>query len=73
VAGFPRTYGHVPATAGYDLDAQLFAHLPDNRSYPLPQRTLQHLVVILRDPDDVITMVKNRVTLACVAYEQKTG
>src|SRR5450631_1959012 len=39
--------------AGYDLDAQFFAHLPDNRSYPLPQRAFQHLVAILRDPDDV--------------------
>jgi hypothetical protein len=24
--------------AGYDLYAQFFAHLPDNRSYPIPQR-----------------------------------
>ena len=48
--------------AGYDLDAQFSAHLPDNRSYPLPQRAFQHLVAILRDPDDVIPMVKNRVT-----------
>ena len=55
--------------AGYDLDAQFSAHLPDNRSYPLPQRAFQHLVAILRDPDDVIPMVKNRVTPACVALD----
>src|SRR6202163_4514009 len=54
--------------AGYDLDAQFSAHQPDNRSYPLPQRAFQHLVAILRDPDDVIPMVKNRVTPACVAH-----
>ena len=52
---------------GDDLDAKFFAQLPDNRSYPLPQRAFQHLVAILRDPDDVIPMVKNRVTPACVA------
>src|SRR5437660_259861 len=45
--------------AGDDLDAKFFAQLPDNRSYPLPQRAFQHLVAILRDPDDVIPMVKN--------------
>src|ERR1700730_2760295 len=39
-----------------------------NRSYPLPQRAFQHLVAILRDPDDVIPMAKNRVTPACVAH-----
>ena len=33
--------------AGYDLDAQFSAHLPDNRSNPLPQRAFQHLVAIL--------------------------
>jgi hypothetical protein len=47
--------------AGDDLDAPFLAHLPDNRSYPLPQRDFQHLVAILRDPDDVVPMVKNRV------------
>jgi hypothetical protein len=50
---------------GYDLDAQVFAYLPDNRSHPLRQRAFQHLVAILRDLDDVITLVKNRVTPAC--------
>ena len=35
--------------AGDDLDAQFFADLPDNRSYPLPQRDFLHLVAILRD------------------------
>jgi hypothetical protein len=43
--------------AGDDLDAKFFAQLPDNRSYPLPQCAFQHLVAILRDPDDVIPMV----------------
>ena len=51
--------------AGDDLDAKFFAQLPDNRSYPLPQRAFQHPVAILRDPDDVIPMVKTRVTPAC--------
>src|ERR1700730_17362136 len=51
-----------------DLDAKFFAQLPYNRSYPLPQRAFQHLVAILRDPDDVIPVVKNRVTPACVAH-----
>ena len=55
--------------AGYDLDAQFFAHLPDNRSYASPQRAFQPLVAILRDPDDVIPIVKNRVTSACVAHK----
>jgi hypothetical protein len=53
--------------AGDDLDAEFLADLPDNRSYPLPQRAFQHLGAILRDPDDVAAMVKNRVTPACVA------
>src|ERR1700730_7825759 len=53
---------------GYDLDAQFLADLPDDRSYPLPQRAFQHLVAILRDPDDVVAMVKNRVTPARVAH-----
>jgi hypothetical protein len=29
--------------------AKFFAQLPDNRSYPLPQRAFQHLVAILRE------------------------
>jgi hypothetical protein len=37
-----------------DLDAQFFADLPDNRSYPLPQRDFLHLVAILRDVDGQI-------------------
>jgi hypothetical protein len=57
--------------AGDDLDAEFLAHLPDNRSYPLPQRAFQHVVAILRDPDDEIPMVKNRVTPACVAHRKK--
>ena len=55
--------------AGDDLDAEFLAHLPDNRSYPLPQRAFQHLVGILRDPDDGVAMVKNRVTPASVAHK----
>jgi hypothetical protein len=54
--------------AGQDLDAQFFAHLPDNRSYPLAQRAFQHFVAVPCDPDDVIPMVKSRVTPACVAH-----
>jgi hypothetical protein len=30
--------------AGDDLDAAFLAHLPDNHSYPLPQRAFQHVV-----------------------------
>jgi hypothetical protein len=51
-----------------DLDTQFFAHLPDNRSYPVPQRAFQHLVAVFCDPDDVIPMVKNCVTPAFVAH-----
>ena len=54
--------------AGDDLDAEFLAPLPDNRSYPLPQRAFQHLVAILRDPDDGVAMVKNRVTPAWIAH-----
>jgi len=45
------------------------AHLPDNRSYPVPQRAFQHLVGILRDPDDV-TMNKKT---AIASSRLKTG
>src|SRR4030088_861185 len=47
--------------AGDDLDAKFLAQLPDNRSYPLPQRAFQHLVAILRDPDHVIRSPRGRV------------
>jgi hypothetical protein len=49
------------------LHIQFFADLPDDRSYPIPQGSLQHLIAILRNPDDVIAMVKNSVTPAGVA------
>ena len=55
--------------AGYDLDAQFSAHLPDNRSYPLPQRAFQHLVAILRDPDDVLPMLKHRGRPVCSSLD----
>jgi hypothetical protein len=35
---------------------------PDDRSYAVPQGSFRHLVAILRDPDDMIPMVKNGVT-----------
>ena len=54
--------------ARYDLNAKLVADLLDDRSYPLAQCSLQHLVPILRDPDDVIAMVKNGVTSGCVGH-----
>jgi hypothetical protein len=50
--------------AGDDLDAEFLARLPDHRSYPLPRRAFQHRVAILRDPDDGVAIVKNRVTPA---------
>lgn len=59
---FPRQH------AGDDLYAKFLADLPDDCSDPLPQRAFQHLAAILRDPDDVVPMVKNRVTPACVAH-----
>ena len=64
---FPRQ------NAGDDRYAEFRADLPDNRSYPLPQRAFQHLVAILRDPDDVIPMVKNRVTPACEQKKAKAS
>src|SRR5580700_1144845 len=54
--------------ARYDLNAKLLADLLDDRSYPLAQCPLQHLVAILRDPDDVIAMVKNGVTSCGVGH-----
>jgi hypothetical protein len=54
--------------AGYNFHAQFFADLPDDRSYPISQSAFQHFVAVLRDPDDVITMVENRVTSACVGH-----
>jgi hypothetical protein len=53
--------------AGHDLDAEFFADLSDNRSYPFSQCAFQHFVAILRDPDDVVAVVKNCVTSGCVA------
>src|SRR5450759_5366904 len=58
--------------AGDDLDSQFLADLPDNRSYPLPQRAFQNLIAVFGDPDDdVVAMVKNGVTSGCIA--QKTA
>ena len=59
--------------ARYDLNTKLVADLLDDRSYPLAQRPLQHLVAILRDPDDVIAMVKNRVTSGCGRVGSRRG
>ena len=54
--------------AGDDLDSQFLADLPDNRSYPLPQRAFQNLIAVFGDPDDVVAMVKNGVTSGCIAH-----
>ena len=48
--------------ARYDLDAQFFAHLPNDGSYPLAQCSFQNLIAILCNPNDVVTMVKNGMT-----------
>src|ERR1019366_6754403 len=50
--------------AGHDLHADLPATLRDDGAYALPQRSLEHLVAVFRDPDDVVTMVKDSVTSA---------
>src|ERR1035437_1706204 len=54
--------------AGDDLDSQFLADLPDNRSYPLPQRAFQNLIAVFGDPDDVVAMLKNGVTSGCIAH-----
>ncbi len=54
--------------ARYDLDAQFFAHLPNDGSYPLAQCSFQNLLAILCNPNDVVTMVKNGMTSGCVAH-----
>ena len=49
-----------------DLHAHFTTDLPDDVPHPLPQFSLEHLVAILGDPDDVIAVVKNRVTSSAV-------
>lgn len=51
-----------------DLHAHFTADLPDDVPHPLAQLALQHLVAILGDPDDVIAVVKNRVTAGAVGH-----
>ena len=59
--------------AGHDLHAEFFTDLSDNRSYPVSQCAFQHFVALLRDPNDVVAVVKNCVTPGCVAMKQKNG
>ena len=49
-----------------DLHTHLTTDLPDDVPHPLPQFSLQNLVAIFGDPDDVIAVVKNRVTAGAV-------
>ena len=49
-----------------DLHAHFTADLPHNVPHRLPQFPLQHLVAILGDPDDVIAVIKNRMTAGAV-------
>ena len=51
-----------------DLHAHFTTDLPDDVPHPLPQFPLEHLVAILGDPDDVIAVVKNRVTSSAVGH-----
>ena len=51
-----------------DLHAHFTTDLPDDVPHPLPQFSLEHLVAILGDPDDVIAVVKNRVTSSAVGH-----
>jgi hypothetical protein len=59
---FPRQH------PGDDLDAQFLADLPDDRSYAVPQGSFEDAIAILRDPDDMIPMVKNGVTSRDVGH-----
>ena len=54
-----------------DLHAHFTTDLPDDVPHPLPQFPLQHLVAILGDPDDVIAVVKNRVTSSAMKLRLK--
>ena len=50
-----------------DRHAHLLAHLPDDLAHPQADIANQHLVAILRRPDDVVAMMKSRVTTLAVA------
>jgi alkanesulfonate monooxygenase SsuD/methylene tetrahydromethanopterin reductase-like flavin-dependent oxidoreductase (luciferase family) len=60
-----RTSKYLAGFAAY-LHTHFTTDLPDNIPHSLPQFPLQHLVAILGDPDDVIAMVKNRMTAGAV-------
>lgn len=51
-----------------NLDAQLFANLPDDIAYAHPKLAFQHRVAILGDPDDVITVIENGVRAGIVGH-----
>ena len=53
--------------AGHDRLAEFAAHPPDDFADTFSQRSFQHLVAVFRDPDDVVTVVKDGVTSAGVA------
>jgi hypothetical protein len=53
--------------AGDDLDAEFLATC--RIIVRIRSRAFQHRVAILRDPDDGLAMVKNRVTPASVAHK----
>ena len=54
-----------PADDGH---AHLGADLPDDVPHPRADLAMKHLVAILRCPDDMIAMMKKRVTARAVAH-----
>ncbi len=51
-----------------DRHAHLRTDLPDDLANPQAHLTVQHLEPIFRRPDEMITMMKCRVTTAAVAH-----
>ena len=48
--------------------AHLLADLPDDLAHPQTHITDEHLVPVLRRPDEVVAMMKSRVTTLAVAH-----
>ena len=56
-----------------DGHAHLGANLPDDVAHPRADFAVKHLVTILGCPDDVIAVVKKRVTPSAVAIDRAAG
>jgi len=56
-----------------DLHAQLVTHLPDDLAHSEPDRAVQHLVTVFGCPDDMIAMMKCRVTPLAVCPNRVEG